>query len=471
MYESFFNLKRRPFAAMPDPDCWYHCDRYQSVLDELLVCAEQGQGIGIVVAPAGVGKTLLCERLVRDIGEPFTSVLLRHTTFQNRRGFLQTLLCELAQPYDLATDQELRLALAPVLRGMGEQGRALLLVIDEAHLLSEKLLEELRILADQGIEGRPLVRLILCGQLSLEEKLAHPRLQALNQRVRAHITFPPLTLAESADYIDYRVTWAGGRTAELFTPEALDAICRAADGIPRCLNQLCDHVLLLAYVAEQQPVTVDLVYEALEDLQELPLSWNAPTRRDSLATFETSSPDHSGSPEHSGTASPSFAFEFGGESASDSSEFDGSGTADEAVTESAATRPAIEDEFAAAADEMAASETDSGADWEPVDSHALDSSSLETDEAAIDTWSEELVIDRYNALDAGLPLQPDDPLPQAEPAAELPFSGMTDPLDLFQESAADLLRMPGTIEQRLEIIQQVLDYVAEGDAMPSTPTP
>ena len=83
MYESFFGLKRRPFAATPDPQCFLASASIQAALDEVVVCIEQGQGIAIVSAPAGTGKTLLCERLRSELGSPFESVLLRHVTYEH----------------------------------------------------------------------------------------------------------------------------------------------------------------------------------------------------------------------------------------------------------------------------------------------------------------------------------------------------------------------------------------------------
>ena len=288
MYESFFGLKRRPFAATPDPQCFLASGSMQAALDEIVVCIEQGQGIAIVSAPAGTGKTLLCERLRSELGSPFESVLLRHASFLTRRALLQTILCELSHAYRQQDEQELRLELMPAIRALRPQREALVLICDEAHQLSEDLLEELRILSDLAEQGRPLVRLVLVGQLGLEETLARPGMEALNQRIRAHVCLETLDRAGSLDYIDYRLTWAGGRTEEVFSAEALDLVSRAADGVPRCINQLCDHAMLLAYVAEQQPVPPAIIREALQDLRQLPLHWNETvtfdaTRRNSVS--------------------------------------------------------------------------------------------------------------------------------------------------------------------------------------------
>jgi|GEM_PF-4001174 len=447
MYEAFFQLKRRPFASTPDPACWFHCERYQAALDELLICAEQGQGIGILVGPAGVGKTLVCERLIREIGEPFTSVLLRHATFHSRRSFLQTLLSELAQPFDKGAEQELRLALLPVLRGLGQEGRALLLVVDEAHELSEPLLEELRILSDLAEDGKPLVRLVLSGQPELEDKLAHPQLQALSQRIRAQVALSPLSTAESLDYLDYRITWAGGRLEEIIAEAALPQITRAADGIPRCLNQLCDHALLLAYVAEESPVSVDTLAHAFEDLRHLPLAWQAPASTSRQETPWQSNLELS-------TGSPSDeVLEFSNTAEADLEAFDEDGH-DSEIPSDFVEEHLESDQFPQTFRES--SDSDASALQDDQDSAA------ELDLNAAQIWQEEVVHDRYTALDAGL--EP-PPLPESVPWTDS-WSEPTVTIsesEIFEATAADLLSSAESIDDRFDVLQHVLQYVSEGD--------
>lgn len=332
MYESQFSLKRRPFAATPDPKCFLSSGLIQAALDELVVCVEQGQGVAIVSAPAGTGKTLLCERLQLELEPKFRVVFLRHASFMTRRALLQSILAELDHAYRRQDEQELRLELVPAIRALNPAREALVLICDEAHMLSEDLLEELRILSDLAVNGRPLVRLVLVGQPALEETLASPGLEALNQRIRAHVCLESFDRAGSLDYIDYRITWAGGRTSEIFTPESLDLICHVSEGVPRCINQLCDHSLLLAYVAEQIPVEVGTIREALQDLRQLPLHWNETMLADRASTVSDSAahdPESAHSTSSSGTeAEVVQSFEFGADVSATTSTVANAETAD-----------------------------------------------------------------------------------------------------------------------------------------------
>ena len=302
MYEMFFHLDKRPFSATPDCNCCYLTDSSRTVLEKLTQCIEMGQGIGILTGPAGIGKTLLCRKLVSDLGNRFIPAAVSSETYAlsttaskplilglakykiafistgdlpSRRALLQAILYELGQPYGGKDEQELRLELASAVKSLVPESEGMLLVLDEAHLLGERLLEEVRLISDFSQDGRPLVRVLMSGQLELEENLTGAALSAFNQRISEQVSLEPLTRAESEDYVAYRLALAGRVASEVFAPEALELLSQVCDGIPRCINQLCDHSLLLAFMSDNPFVDEATVREALTDLKQLPLHWNS----------------------------------------------------------------------------------------------------------------------------------------------------------------------------------------------------
>jgi type II secretory pathway predicted ATPase ExeA len=280
MYEAYFHLLKRPFAATPDPSCFFAPEPVQEVVDELVLRAESGQGICLLSAPAGTGKTLVCRRIAAELSGRLSPLFLANANFPTRRALLQSMLFELGLRYSGLEEQELRLAVYAALRRSTQAGRGAVLIVDEAHLLNDRLLEELRLLASLAEEDQPLARVILAGQPALEERLISPALEALNQRIVCQAYLDSLTREQSINYVKFRIEWAGGDSSTIFTPNALERIALACNGLPRCLNQLGDHVLLLAYVQELPRVTEEAVDEALRDLKQLPLNWNTPVTAD-----------------------------------------------------------------------------------------------------------------------------------------------------------------------------------------------
>lgn len=276
MYQEFFGFDSRPFpthGAMPP---FIPTPATDDALMPLERCAREGGGIGILSAPAGTGKTAVALEAGRRLSETQHVVYLSSSNYTSRRGLLQAILFELGMDYAGLSEQEARLHIIEFARGLTPHRDGLVLLVDEADQLSEKLLEELRGLANYMHEGRPLLRLVLFGQLALDERLAQPELDAFNQRVACHVVLEPLDRKQSAEYIRAALTACGAQLEDVFSPQALELICTASDGNVRCLHHLCDHALLLAFVAEEKPVSAGTVRAALEDLQGMPLNWNVP---------------------------------------------------------------------------------------------------------------------------------------------------------------------------------------------------
>lgn len=275
MYEEFFGLSTRPFSTVPDAESFVPVLPAQEALDALLHCLSQGRGIGVITSPAGLGKTILCKRLAALLAKDARLVFLSTSAFNTRRALMQFVLYELGISYMGLSEQEARLKLFEAARETEQAGQFLLLIVDEAHLLPNRLFEELRTLTDYAPTGNGLIRLLLSGQFELEEKLADPALSAVNQRIGCQVCLEPLNWEQSAQLIVERLRQSGADDVpSLITDDALETICRASDGNPRCLCQLTDHSLLLALAEEQKPVDRQVVLAALEDLRELPLHWN-----------------------------------------------------------------------------------------------------------------------------------------------------------------------------------------------------
>ncbi|MEX2027856.1 MAG: AAA family ATPase, partial [Pirellulaceae bacterium] len=274
MYESHFELSERPFAAAPLVAGYVPTANIEHARQALARCAQRAEGIGLVIGSAGTGKSLLCRMLAEHFSQrQFQVALLTSARLPSRRALLQNILFELELPYRGMDDEELRLSLIDHLtpRG-GSQG--LVLIVDEAHTLPLKLLEEVRLISNFIQGGEMRVRLVLAGSPAMEERLANPKLESLSQRIAARCYLAPLNREETSDYVRAQLRRVGGQ-AETIAPESvLRAIHQASDGIPRLINQVCDHALILAALDGQKVLTPRRIEQAWADLQQLPAPWH-----------------------------------------------------------------------------------------------------------------------------------------------------------------------------------------------------
>jgi type II secretory pathway predicted ATPase ExeA len=294
--DAFFGLRHRPFPATPDTSCYYPATGHEQALARLQRGLEDGEGVLVLTGAPGTGKTLLCHCLLERLGPDTASVFLTNSHVRDRAGLLQALLYDLSLPYEGRSEQEMRLALTEHLLRTFAEGRATVLLIDEAHHLHPDLLEELRLLGN--LEGRAgkAVQVILVGQPDLLNTLRRPELASLGQRVAVRVVLAPLDLQESADYLLHHLRVAGGRPEEILTAEALEALARAAGGVPRLLNQAAHEALRLAREAEAEQVDVEAVLEALAALGlEAPEEEPAAAGVDAAGPAEVS-PEEAGEP-------------------------------------------------------------------------------------------------------------------------------------------------------------------------------
>ncbi len=199
MYEAFFKLNSRPFASSPNSRAYFPAQAIEAGRQSLARTVDRAEGVGLIVGPPGTGKTLLCQLLAEQFASRFAVALLTGGRLKTCQALLQSILYELRLPFRGLREGELRLSLMDYLepREGGRQG--LVLIVDEAHTLSSKLLDELRLLTNLIRDGLPRVRLVLAGSPLIEERLANPRLGSFSQRVATRLYLEPLDKLETAN--------------------------------------------------------------------------------------------------------------------------------------------------------------------------------------------------------------------------------------------------------------------------------
>ncbi|HMF13700.1 MAG TPA: AAA family ATPase, partial [Gemmataceae bacterium] len=263
MYETHFGLRQRPFRATPDTAHYYPATTHERGLARVLHAIEDGEGLVLLTAEPGLGKTLLCHVALERLGPGVASAFLTNSHVPDRLALLQAIAYELSLPHDGRSEQDTRLALTHLLLENYAAGRRTILIADEAHHLSADLLEELRMLGNLEASDGKALQVILAAQPEIAGVLQSPSMACLRQRLATRVRLEPLDLEEAADYLRHQVRVAGGRPDELLADEALVTVAQATGGIPRLLNQAAHQAFALAHEAGASLVDVEAVLEAL----------------------------------------------------------------------------------------------------------------------------------------------------------------------------------------------------------------
>jgi len=228
----------------------------------------RAEGVALVVGQPGTGKSLLLAKVAEQVRDDFDVALLSGARILTRRALWQSILAEIGEPYRGIDEGELRMAVVERIRGLAATGAGLVVLVDEAHTLPTRLIEELRLLTNVPTP-LPAVHIVLAGGTRLEELLGLPRMESLAQRIAVRAYLEPLDHAETVAYLRALPRAAGLDWDRLFAPGCDDAVFSATDGVPRLVNQLCDQALVTAGEGGRRVTPAD-VAAAWREIQRLP---------------------------------------------------------------------------------------------------------------------------------------------------------------------------------------------------------
>jgi type II secretory pathway predicted ATPase ExeA len=235
----------------------------------------------------GSGKTTLIQKLLSELDENVLVAKIFQTQLDESE-FLQAVLVEFGLNPFKAKKVELIDMLNTFLIDNYLQQRQLVLIVDDAHNLGPKVLEEIRMLSGLETRKEKILHVILVGQPQLNEILDAPEMEQLVQRVRLRYHIKPLLEKDIADYINHRLQIAGSTNLGLFTADIIPIVYRYTGGIPRLINTLCDTALTCAYADDIKTVNAEVMNAAVEELQ-----WQPYARR---VSNKQSKPDTGKSP-------------------------------------------------------------------------------------------------------------------------------------------------------------------------------
>jgi general secretion pathway protein A len=267
MYKEFFGLRANPFNVNPDPRYLFLTRHTEEALACLTYGIQSRKGFVLLTGEVGTGKTTLINKLQEWLRLQQVATAFIFNSRMNTPQFLDYMMADFGISCESNAKSQILLQFYNWLLDRYRAGETAVLIVDEAQNLSDEVLEEIRLLTNLETHTEKLLQIVLVGQPELEQKLKQQHLRQLRQRLTLRAKTHPLTLEETKAYIQQRLRVAGSNGEQIFDPESVVLIHRYATGIPRVINLLCEHCLVISFVDQQRvilPAVVDAVAREFE---------------------------------------------------------------------------------------------------------------------------------------------------------------------------------------------------------------
>ena len=260
MYEAYYRLQIKPFTLLPDPGFLFLGSKHKMALSLLEYGLVNGSAFIVITGHPGTGKTTLLNRLLEQSRHQWTIGLLANT-HEGLGGLMPWITASFGLDTKGKSEVELYHEFGRFLEGEQAAARRVLLVLDEAQNVGSVMLEELRLLSNLNDGRRRSLQILLSGQPALRDLLEGPGMEQFAQRIAVEYALEPLAEEEVIAYIAHRVHIAGGQRP-LFSRLACLKVFALTGGVPRLINQLCDHALVYGYAAQAETITAQVVLDA-----------------------------------------------------------------------------------------------------------------------------------------------------------------------------------------------------------------
>lgn len=261
MFAEAFHLNALPFEEYIGPEKILEDERFTQALDRLRYFTDHGL-VALLTGPTGAGKSCLIKRFIHTLPPHRYEALYLHISRVDAAAMLRMIVVALGERPALGRDRLFR----QILERTREADHTSVLVVDDAHLLNEATLTDLRLLVSTPASAPPSLKLLLCGQPLLAKLLARASLADLLNRICVRASLRPLNKEQTVGYIDRRLSAVGG-SDQLFDTAAKHLIHDHTAGIPRAINNLATTCLIHAASQQLKRINEALVAEAAAELR------------------------------------------------------------------------------------------------------------------------------------------------------------------------------------------------------------
>jgi type II secretory pathway predicted ATPase ExeA len=261
--EEYFGLSHPPFPKTVNDSCLFKHPGIDEVLERLRFALSR-ETIALLLADSGIGKSSAISLFAKSLDAANYQILATNLTTLAPFSFIALLATTLGLPGKRFKGETAACLLAHI-RG---QPKRTVILIDEAHLLPDSSLEDLRLLTADDLDRRSPFALVLAGQPVLRERLAEPQHYALWQRIGVRIKLRPLSEAEVALFLERHLRAAGAKK-NLFDADAVGVIFHHSRGIPRLIQNIAVQAMLAVMTTGKKIIDAQAVQQAIVDMEAL----------------------------------------------------------------------------------------------------------------------------------------------------------------------------------------------------------
>ena len=265
MYTSFYNLHSKPFQISSDPAFMWFGEKHKEALATLKYGILDNKGFLLLTGDVGTGKTSLINSLLQSLGDDIICTSVPDPSLE-KMDFLNYIASAFDMNREFSTKGSFLAHFRHFLLEAYDAGKKVLLIIDESQLLTQEMLEEIRLLSNIERTDAKLINIFFVGQNEFNEILNQQQNRAVRQRLTLNYNLDPLTPDETDEYIKHRLKVAG-TTETIFDTSAVQEIFLYSGGFPRRINIICDHSLLSGYVKDKKEINALIVRECARELK------------------------------------------------------------------------------------------------------------------------------------------------------------------------------------------------------------
>lgn len=265
-YYELLGLTKEPFSTSPDPQFFYKSKDHFSALNRLEISIRLRRGLSLILGDVGTGKTTLSRILIQNFSNDnkYIFYLILDPSFKSEYQFLSYLI----KIFDISTELRSTLDYKEAIekhlyRRVVEEGKTIVLVIDEGQKLTPDFLEILRMLLNYETNEYKMLQLVLLSQLEILPRLK--KIRNFMDRISLKYTINSFDELQTKEMIEFRLLQAGYKNkVTLFSDEAINLIYLHTQGYPRQINCLCHDALAIAVSEDKKFIDKGLVEKIIQ---------------------------------------------------------------------------------------------------------------------------------------------------------------------------------------------------------------